>query len=58
MEALPSRIAYPLRTYGIDRFNVTCHIKAMNRKSQKELGYDVAETVGHKRALTALGADM
>ena len=49
---LPSRIAYRLRTYGIDRFKVTQHIKAMNRRLQRELGYDMAEKIGHKWALT------
>ena len=50
--ALPSRIAYQLRTYGVDRFKVTRRIRAMNRRLQKELGYDAAEKVGHKWALT------
>ena len=52
MGALPSKIAYQLRTYGIDRFKVTRCIKAINRRLQKELGYDVAEKAGHKWILT------
>lgn len=52
MGALPSKIAYQLRTYGVDRFKVTRHIKAMNRRLQSELGYDAAEKVGHKWVLT------
>ena len=50
--ALPSKIAYQLRTYGVDWFKVTRRIKAMNRRLQKELGYDAAEKVGHKWALS------
>jgi len=56
--ALPSKIAYQLRTYGIDRFKVTRHIKAMNQMLQKELGYDAAEKVGHKWALTDFIVDV
>lgn len=41
--ALPSKIAYQLTTYCIDRFEVTRHIKAMNRRLQKEGGYEAAE---------------
>ena len=48
---LPSKLAYQLRTYGIDRFKVSRSIKAMNRRLQREFGYDVAEKVGHKWAL-------
>ena len=55
--ALPSKIAYQLRTYGIDRFKVTRRIEAMNRRLQKELGYDTAEKVGHKWALTDFMVD-
>jgi len=50
--ALPSKIAYQLRTYGVDRFKVTRCIKAMNRRLQSELGYEAAEKVGHKWVLT------
>ena len=57
MGALPSKIAYQLRTYGVDRFKVSCHIKAMNRRLQKELGYDAAEKVGHKWSLTDFMTD-
>lgn len=49
---LPSKIAYRLRTYGTNRIQVTRHIQAMNRRLQKELGYDVAEKNGHRWALT------
>lgn len=56
--ALPSKIAYQLRTYGVDRFNVTRRIKAMNRRLQSELGYDAAEKVGHKWVLTDFVVDM
>ena len=49
--ASPSKVAYQLRTYGVDRFKVTCRIKAMNRRLRRELGYDTAEKVGHKWAL-------
>lgn len=49
---LPSKIAYRLRTYGADRIKISRHIKAMNRRLQRELGYGVAEKVGHKWALT------
>ena len=49
---LPSKIAYRLRTYGVDRFKVTRHVRAMNRRLQRELGYDAAEKVGHKWVLT------
>lgn len=49
---LPSKIAYRLRTYGADRFKVTRRIKAMNRRLQRELGYDAAEKAGHRWALT------
>ena len=52
MGVLPSKIAYQLRTYGVDRFIVSRRIKAMNRRLQGELGYDAAEKVGHKWALT------
>ena len=52
VRALPSKIAYQLRTYGIDRFKVTRRIKAMNRRLQRELGYNAAEKIGHKWALT------
>ena len=55
--ALPSRIAYQLRTHGVDRFKVTRRIKAMNRRLHRELGYDAAEKVGHKWALTDFVAD-
>ena len=57
MGALPSKIAYQLRTYGIDRFRVTRRIKAMNRGLQRELGYDAAEKVGHNWALTDFMVD-
>ena len=50
--ALPSRIAYQLRAYGVDGFIVSRRIKAMNRRLQGELGYAAAEKVGHKWALT------
>ena len=50
--ALPSKIAYQLRTYGVDRFKVSRRIRAMNRRLGTELGYDVAEKVGHKWALS------
>ena len=52
MGVLPSKIAYQLRTYGVDRFKVTRRIKAMNRRLQRELGYDAAEKAGHKWTLT------
>ena len=52
MGALPSKIAYQLRTYGVDRFRITRRIRAMNRRLQKELGYNAAEKAGHKWALT------
>jgi len=52
MGASPSKIAYQLRTYGVDRFMVTRRMKAMNRRLQKELDYDAAEKIGHKWALT------
>jgi len=55
--ALPSKIAYQLRTYGMDRFKVSRRIKAMNRKLQRELGYDTAEKVGHKWVLTDFVVD-
>ena len=55
--AFPSKIAYQLRTYGVDRFKVTRRIKAMNRRLQKELGYNAAEKVGHKWAFTELMVD-
>jgi len=55
---LPSKIAYQLRTYGIDRFKVTRRIKAMNRWLQKELGYNAAEKTGHKWALTDFIVDV
>jgi len=51
MGALPSRIAYQLRTYGVDRFNVSRRIRAMNRRLRRELGYNAVEKVGHKWAL-------
>ncbi len=50
--ALPSEIAYQLRTYSVDRFKVTRRIKAMNRRLQKELGYEAAEKEGHKWVLS------
>lgn len=55
--ALPSKIAYQLRTYGIDRFEATRRIKAMNRTLQKKIGYDAAEKVGYRWALTDLVID-
>ena len=58
MGALPSKIAYQLRTYGVDRFKVTRRIKAMNRRLQRELGYNVAEKVGHKWVLTDFVVDV
>ena len=54
---LPSKIAYQLRTYGIDRFKVTRRVKAMNRRLQKELGCEAAEKVGHKWVLTDFMTD-
>ena len=48
MGALPSKIAYQLRTYAVDRFKVTRRIKAMNRRLQREFGYDASEKVGHR----------
>jgi len=51
-------IAYQLRTYGIDRFKVTRRIRAMNRRLQRELGYYVAEKVGHRWALTEFIVDV
>ena len=56
--ALPSKIAYQLRTYGIDRFKVTRRIKAMNRNLERELGYDVAEKTGHRWVLTEFITDV
>lgn len=58
MGALPSKIAYQLRTYEVDRFKVTRHIKAINRRLQKELGYNAAEKVGHRWALTDFLVDV
>ena len=55
--ALPSKIAYQLRTYGVDRFRVTRRIKVMNRRLQKELSYEVAEKAGHKWVLTDFVAE-
>ena len=55
---LPSKIAYQLRTYSIDRFRVTHSIKAKNRRLQRELGYDTAEKAGHKWVLTAFVDDI
>lgn len=52
MGALRSKIAYQLRTYGVDRFKVTRRINSMNRRLQRELGYDAAEKIGHKWILT------
>jgi len=57
MGILPSKVAHQLRTYGVDRFKVTRCIKAMNRKLQRELGYDAAEKVGHKWVLTDFMVD-
>jgi len=56
--ALPSRIAYQLRTYGVDRFRVSRRIKAMNRRLQGELGHDAAEKQGHKWVLTDFIVDV
>ena len=56
--ALSSKIAYQLRTYGIDRFKVTRRIKAMNRELQRELGYNAVEKVGHKGVLTDFLVDV
>jgi len=50
--ALPSKIAYQLRTYGIDRFKVTRRIKTMNRRLRSDLGYEAAEKMGHRWALS------
>lgn len=50
--ALPSKIPYQLRTYGVDQFKVTRRIKAMNRRLQRELGYDAAQKEGHKSVLS------
>ena len=58
MGALPRKIAYQLRTYGMDRFKVTRYIKAMNRRLQRELGHDAAEKGGHKWALTDFFAEV
>ena len=55
---LPNKIAYQLRTYGVDRFKVTRRIKAMNRRLQKELGHDAVEKAGHKWSLTDLMLDL
>ena len=55
---LPSKIAYQLRTYGVNRFKVTRRIKAMNRRLQTELGYHAAEKVGHKWVLTDFVLDI
>jgi hypothetical protein len=55
---LPSKIAYQLRTYGVDRFRVTRRIKAMNHKLLNELGYHAAEKTGHKWVLTDFVADV
>ena len=52
MGVLPSKIAYQLRTYSVDRFKVTRRIKTMNRRLQRELGCNAAEKAGHKWALT------
>lgn len=49
---LPSKIAYWLNTYGVDRLMVTRTIEVTNRRLQKELGYEAAEKVGHRWALT------
>ena len=56
--ALPSKISYQLRTYGVDRFKITRRIKTMNRRLQKELGYDAAEKIGHKWVLTNFLTEM
>ena len=58
MGALPSKIAYRLRTYGVDRFRVTRRIKAMNRRLQNELGCDAAEKTGYKWVLTDFMIDI
>ncbi|MFQ6065376.1 MAG: hypothetical protein ACE5L6_07870 [Candidatus Bathyarchaeia archaeon] len=58
MGALPSKIAYQLRTYGVDRFKVTRRIKAMNRRLRTELGYVAAEKRGHKWVLTNFLVDV
>lgn len=56
--ALPTKIAYQLRAYGVDRFEVTRRIKAMNRRLDNELGYDAAEKIGHGWALRDSMADV
>jgi len=56
--ALPSKIAYQLRTYGVDRFRVSRRIRAMNRRLQGELGYNAAEKLGHKWVLTNFMVDV
>ena len=56
--ALPSKISYQLRTYGVDRFKVTRLIKAINRRLQRELGYDATEKVGHRWAPTDFMTDV
>jgi len=50
--ALPSKISYQLRTYRVDMSKVTRRIMAMNRRLQREPGYDAAEKVGRRWALT------
>lgn len=42
----------------MDRFEITRHIKAMNRWLQKELEYDAAEKAGHKWVLTDFMIDV
>lgn len=54
---LPSQLAYRLRSYGIDRFQVLRTIKRMNRRLQKEIGEDAAQKVGHKWSLSAFLLD-
>lgn len=43
---------------GMHAFRVTRRIKAMNRRLQKELGYDVAEKMSHKWMLTDFMVDV
>jgi hypothetical protein len=57
MGTLPSKIAYQLGTYGLDRFKVTRRIKAMNRRLRKELGCEAAEKVSHRWVLTEFMID-
>lgn len=49
---LPSQIAEQLKDLGINRWQVSRHIQAMNNRLQKELGKTVATKSGHKWVLS------